>query len=1011
MCCQAKSNVGWIVLLTCVLVSLARSERLPVKVFTTADGLAHNSVHRIVSDSHGFLWICTAEGLSRFDGYTFKNYGLSDGLPDPHVYDVLEDRNGVYWVATAAGLCRSKQPKSNRSETTTFQYSPLPTAAGLEVHSLAEGHDGTIWVGTAKALSRSVGGESHEVFRLLDSQTPSQPDWPITCLLEDYSHVLWIGTGNGLFRRWPDGHLQRSGVRALDDVRPWINRLREDDQGNILIASSHGVVRVDSTASHRSASHVFVHKRGTHTDFSFDSLPLRDHILWTVMLDGLSRVFAVPQKSQAHLVPVTASIGLGDYPLEAMSLDRDENLWIGSDGGGVSRIAHNGLTAFNEEDGLGSHDIISVFEDANGRLIAVSRSRDSIFLNQFSSGKFHAFWVNLPSDFVSLRWRGHYQIVVSGARRNWLFATRHGLASFSRITDLSQLAHVRPQMYLPNSNIIRLFQDRHNDLWISQQHHVENILTIRNGRTGRFYFYAANQGVPNLANDRIQAYCEDQFGNLWMGLEYGGLWRKSLKGFTHFNLAGGSAGNAINWLYTDDEGRVWAGSRAAGVHRIDHPGGDQPTFANYTINQGLSSNEILCIAEDLMGRIYLCTARGVDRLEPATGHVKHYSTADGLTGGELQTAYRDRMGNLWFGTQQGLSRLTPASNEPITSVPVLLSGIHIEGRSLAMSQVGETNVRLHDLSPGRDQLQFDFTGISFRVGEILRYQYKLQGTGDIWSSPTAQRSVIYAGLRPGSYQFLVRAVTSDGIASPQPASVVFTILAPFWLRWWFVLGMFGIALSILYGMWRYRLGQLAAVQRVRMHIAADLHDDIGSGLSQIAILSEMVRRQASVNPAMALEQIANVSRELVDSMSDIVWATGPGRDQIDDLAVRMNHFASEVLGGSDILFRLKWDMTDAQTRLSVNVRRQVYLIFKECLTNIIRHSQATEANVSLSCDATWLTLEIKDNGKGFDISRSSPGNGLASMRERTKSLRGQIRISSGSEGTAIKMFVALRGAG
>jgi two-component sensor histidine kinase len=496
-------------------------------------------------------------------------------------------------------------------------------------------------------------------------------------------------------------------------------------------------------------------------------------------------------------------------------------------------------------------------------------------------------------------------------------------------------------------------------------------------------------------------------GAVWMGLEHGGLWRRSKTGFQHFGSAEGVPGRSINALYTDTDGRIWVGSSVAGVSLIDQPGSTHPTFRSYTTREGLSSNEILCITQDLAGRMYLCTARGVDRLEPSTGHVKHYTTADGLAAGELQIAFCDRLGQLWFGTQQGLSRFIPKNSDAARPVQVTFSGIRVEDNALPVSQAGETNFFLPDLSTGSDRVQFDFVGLSFEAGEVLQYQYRLEGADDTWSAYTPHRSVVYAGLHPGHYRFLVRAVNSKGLLSPQPASADFTILAPIWLRWWFLVAVFGSISFVFHLAWRYRARQLVAVQRIRTRIATDLHDDIGSGLSQIAILSEVIRRGSLRNSGSALDQIADVSRELVDSMSDIVWATDPHRDRVGDLAQRMRQFAGEVLGGSDIEFQVLLSGIEEERKLSANVRRQVYLVFKEWVNNVVHHSESTEARVSLDETASSLVLEISDNGKGFDVSQNCPGHGLASMRQRTASLDGNIEWISGVGGTTVKMRVPL----
>jgi signal transduction histidine kinase len=532
-----------------------------------------------------------------------------------------------------------------------------------------------------------------------------------------------------------------------------------------------------------------------------------------------------------------------------------------------------------------------------------------------------------------------------------------------------------------------------------------------NCQNQRIERFPDSTGGPRLINDRVQAYSEDRSGQVWMGLEHGGLWRTCPPGFCRYDLPKEMLESAINWLHTDKAGRIWIGSSDAGAARIDEPADHNRKLVRYTTKEGLSSNEILCVTEDLSGNIYLCTARGVDRLDPETGRVRHFTTADGLAPGELQTAFRDRTGSLWFGAQQGVSRLIPAPSAASEAPPVAITAVSTGGVSVPISPSGETEVLLQDLPPGRDQVQVEFVGLGFRAGEVLRYQYSLQGGTNQWSDLTTQRAVTYADLRPGSYRFLVRSVNSDGLMTPHPASVQFTILRPIWMRWWFVsIALTALAL-VIGSVWRYRQKQLAAVRGIRMRITADLHDDIGSSLSQIAILSELAR-QDTANKTQdripRLDHIADLSRELIDSMSDIVWATDPSHDRLGDLAQHMREFAGEVLGGSNIEFRFVTSGIEPDLKLNVNVRRQIFLVFKESIHNLIRHSRCAKAEASLERDGSWLSLLVRDNGIGFDASHDFEGHGLASMRERARTLSGQIECISGPDGTTVCLRVPLR---
>jgi signal transduction histidine kinase len=212
---------------------------------------------------------------------------------------------------------------------------------------------------------------------------------------------------------------------------------------------------------------------------------------------------------------------------------------------------------------------------------------------------------------------------------------------------------------------------------------------------------------------------------------------------------------------------------------------------------------------------------------------------------------------------------------------------------------------------------------------------------------------------------------------------------------------------MIYALYRYRIEQIIKLERVRTRIATDLHDDIGSSLSKIAILSEVVRQKTKGNGASEpLEIIANTSREMVDSMSDIVWAINPERDSLSDLIHRMRRFAEDILDAQDIDYQFIVPEHLKQIALGADVRRDVYLIFKECLNNLAKHSKATEAEIKINLESEKLTVEINDNGGGFTApsihvttdsvptSNGFGGNGLRNMRRRTKNFGGDFQIDS-----------------
>jgi signal transduction histidine kinase len=297
----------------------------------------------------------------------------------------------------------------------------------------------------------------------------------------------------------------------------------------------------------------------------------------------------------------------------------------------------------------------------------------------------------------------------------------------------------------------------------------------------------------------------------------------------------------------------------------------------------------------------------------------------------------------------------------------------------------------------------------------MRFQYKLEGSDQDWTPPTDRRGVDYANLAPGDYRFLVRALSSDGLVSPTVASVTFSILPPYWRRLWFVALIAVTVAGAIYALERLRVSRLIELERVRMRIATDLHDDIGAGLSRIAILSEVGGQRLGTGDLRGREHmtvIAGASRELLDSMSDIVWAINPRKEHLKDLIQRMRRFASDLLSGRNIAFRFHAPEGEQDPRLGADLRRELFLIFKESINNLVRHSRATEVEIDLGIDRRTLSLRVQDNGRGFDPALNSQGesegNGLRNMRARAVRLGGELEISSApGEGTTVSLRVPL----
>jgi signal transduction histidine kinase len=372
--------------------------------------------------------------------------------------------------------------------------------------------------------------------------------------------------------------------------------------------------------------------------------------------------------------------------------------------------------------------------------------------------------------------------------------------------------------------------------------------------------------------------------------------------------------------------------------------------------------------------------------------------------GLVQVAYQDHRGVLWFGLTTGLARLEPTRQTPVAPA-TLISGVRMNGVPQAVSALGERALVLADLAPNQNHLEMDFLALAFGAGEVLRYQYKLEGAGTDWSAPTLQRTVNLANLASGRYTFLVRAINSDGLVSSPPASIRFGILRPIWLRWWFLTLAALSAGALLYSLYRYRLTRVLELANIRTGIATDLHDDIGANLTRISMLSEAAKRGVD---ATALTAIDAIARESVSAMSDIVWAINPKRESLGDLIRRMRAHGEEVFTRRDIQFRFTAASAHDNLRLGIDTRRDLLLVFKEVVNNTARHSHCSSVTIDFQRTDAGLVLAMADNGVGFDTSQESTGQGLASLRRRAGRLKGTLDVrSSPLAGTAITLQVPL----
>jgi ligand-binding sensor domain-containing protein/signal transduction histidine kinase len=1027
-----------VAILICGVAANCFSEQLPIRTYTSADGLARDQINKILQDSHGFIWFGTSEGLSRFDGYQFVNYGIKDGLPNRAVNSLLETRDGTYWIGTSEGLCYFRpgdpRPSQGGVRLTTLALDQKPTGS---INAIIQDRQGVIWFGTSEGVYRvdRVAGEwrpSHVDIGL--SPTGSDSRW-VHALLEDRQGAFWIGAEAGLFYRTPDGRVSHYTTQhGLPGNKA--TSLLEDANGTVWMGGVGGLVSLKSNPDPKQpiVSRVYTRKDGLLGPL-LSLARTGDGRIWGTTFTGLNSLEQLPS-GEIKIRSYTRAEGLAENSVSGLLEDRDGNLWVGTESAGVMKISRDGFTSFQEIDGLSATRIVSIIENRAGELCVLGGVFDTPTkpLNVFDGNRFVSYAFGLPQG-VGTTW-GWYQTVFQDHLGDWWINTARGAYLFPQAAS-SSLPAARPKAIystkegMPTDEIFRQYEDARGDVWFSTLGDNNATLARWSRADKKLHRYSPQvDGIPPAAPT---AFMDDAAGNLWIGYYDGGLSRYRDGRFTFFSKQDGLPEGFIRGLYLDRKKRLWIATSRGGVARIDDSAAERPRFAVLTTADGLTSDQVTCITEDDWGRIYIGTGGGVDRLDVATGRIKHYTTADGLPDNFINVSLRDRQGTLWFGTLRGLARLVPREDASKQPPPIMINKLRAGETDHLLPELGASDIDRIELGPNQNSIQAEFVSLSFSPGEALHYQYFLEGADSSWSAPSPQRSVNFANLGSGSYRFLVRAVNADGLPSRRPATISFRVLPPIWRRTWFVvsaalvLGLLGFSFiryrashvaqrkRIEEALLRSREERLVELERVRKRIASDLHDDLGSSLTQISLLSEVVQQHLKQKDAAVtkpLEMIATSSRELVDSMSDIVWAINPQKDHLSDLAQRMRSHASDLLIAARIEFRFTGPAAGTDIPLGANLRREVFLIFKEGINNLVKHSDATEAQIELSLNQEELFLRVSDNGSGFDTAEENEGHGLVSMRTRSDDIGARLEVfSAAKQGTTITLRVPVPDSG
>jgi ligand-binding sensor domain-containing protein/signal transduction histidine kinase len=1009
-CRGLAGRSGLVAMLLFIWVIRSSGQEFDVRNWHFEDGLPDEEVTAIGQTPDGYLWVGTAKGLARFDGERFKifNTESTPGLEDSRIANLMTDRAGTLWIGTLDGnLIRKKgdkfepvQPPVPLAVDADKKRPPGSWLWGIHSELVADGEGSIWWHINDKGIARLKSGR-WTVF----TTTNGLPSGPLRQLVCDHEGRVWI-EGNGLLYCFSNGRWveNRPGVligRELAVLAPAVT-------GGLWAAETKGSWYADGGLVHRltngwwqPSAGVIAPAQSYWTEVSSLCEDQTGHLWVGWYFGGLCYFDA---NGQRHDLNPHDSLAQQLVSVQCIFEDHQGNIWAGANSG-LYRITPQMLTMLSPRPGTQRIHTTCATRDG---AVWVGTETTGVF--RFAGGKFTPVggeWGILGVPLIYSLFQDSRSNLWAGTSIG-LFRLQDG--RFQRVSGP-----------VPENWVLAIFEDREGCLWFGTR------VGLFSWQKGVFTAYGPSVEIRSLAEDGV--------GNLWIGTMGSGLWRLPPGRQRTLSRVGNFPVSDARTLLCDRAGTLWVGGWGGGLFRYD---GD--TFQNFTTADGLPSDTIQSMSSDLNGRLWLSSNNGIIGFAPETlkNYVRgqslpllwlHLSSAQGLAnrlcsgmGQPVATGTSD--GRLWFPDMEQIAVFAPATAlSQLTAPNVLVETVLAEGKEMSPAP-GEA-LRI---TSGTRRFEISYTVADLTAPSNLRFCYQLEGMDRDWVDAGNRRVAYYSQLPPGEYKFRVMAGEQDGQWHEAAVPLRLQVVPRFWeLRWVQLLAAMsfaaGSAVFILFNKQRQLQRRLKwtemqnAVEQERIRIARDIHDDLGSSLTHIALLSELAQTDFDqpANARSHINEIFTTARRVARSVDEIVWAIDPKNDPLEMSLAYICKTAQDYLRAGGIICRLELPEELPARALSSTARHHLYLVVREALNNIIKHAAATEVQLRLSVESGHLLMIIADNGLGFTVPALSSGpaarvgHGLGNMVQRLEIVGGCFELESQpGRGTVIRLVLPLK---
>jgi len=930
------------------------SQRYNFEQYDIEDGLTQSQITAITQDSKRRLWISTLGGLSRFNGKQFTNYSKTNGLSSNFILSLSAGKNDEIWIGSARGLSKYNGNSFSNSADTRKWISDLTTDK-----------TGTTYGLKGKRLYNA----SKDALVTISNDTTEM----VTALTTDYSRNIWAAVhGKGLYKlengKW--------SALALDEKTKnlVITNILVDElnKGKIWLLTPDGVYISQNNKIAKAYTEITTECN-------------------TIVQDSKGAVWIGTNTGAYYITPATvihfnASNGFTDNVVNKIFKDVENNIWLGTDGSGLFRFNNNSYVTFDETQGIESRIVMAI---ANG-----------------------------PTPGTI--WLGSYG----------------GLYEYKQNQRIKK---IKIPSQNPNSYRINfLHTDHKNNVWI--------------GTPGGGLWRQSGQRMERMDSEKehiaYNAMIEDSDGTIWLSTNYGSLtFDPNTRKFTRITKQFGGgilklgpdsviAGTQDGaWLIVNKKTitplKIKGLSGSSILCMLRHK--DYVLFgtADYGLliwniktgitrflntKSGLASDHIYSLLEDKTGIIWVGTGRGINRINPKTFTIISPNSEDELLVECNQNAILQHGNNIWIGTTKGVLVYGIDPNPEKKVKPY----IYINSVSTTPNYKPEYVEGVLTLPYNHNRININYTGIYLKNPGALMYRYRLIGLDSKFSQPGNNSSMSFTAIPAGKYKFEVKAVTKDGLSSINTASVSFEILPPYYqtplFKFCVVILILALILFTVYTILMFnerkrklRLKiKLEEQFKIRKQTAEDFHDDLGNKLTRITVLSEVLGSMIDkddIEKRNILKKIHCNVNELYSGTRDILWSLNPKNDSLDQVLNHIKDFGQEMVNETPILFKFDIDLNNKYTKLSLDMSRNILMIFKESIHNSLKHAKANVINFEAKLNNGMLLITLQDDGIGFDTENPNEGHGMHNMYVRAKRINADLNIISNENGTSVLLLV------